>query len=354
MTGSKRIGRALVASLAVAWMVATTAAQAEPNAEDRETARSLMQEGRDLRDRGDLQAALKRFQAADGIMRVPTTGFEVARTQAALGLLIEARETIAAIRRSPAKPTDPQPFIDARNRAEEFDASLAQRVPSLTIVLDGVAPGSAVVTVDGERVPAAAVGLPRKLNPGHHVVSVRAADAEGSQEVDVAEKEVKELHIALSGGKAAASSPERTGAPEATAPAEGESASATKSHGPTLLTWVAGGAGAAAVVVGSISGLISISTTKSLSSECPMARCTTQSARSDFNSAQTAATVSNVSFIVGGVGAAVAVVSLVIGHRVSDSTGAPSSPPREAAAGGQGLRVTPWVGFTAAGLRGVF
>jgi hypothetical protein len=302
-----------------------------------------MQEGRDLRDRGDLQGALRRFKAADGIMRVPTTGFEVARTQAALGLLIEARETIATIRKTPAKSTDPQPFIDARNRAEEFDVSLAQRVPALTIVVDGAAPGSAAVTVDGVRVPPSALGLPRKLNPGHHVVLARAADAEATQEVDVAETEVKEIHMALTAGTKGAS-PAEAGAGFSS---QRESASA-KSHGPTVLTWMAAGVGGAGLVVGSVAGLVSIATTKSLSAECPMAKCTTLSAKSDFNSAHTMATVSNVSFIVAGVGAAGAVASLVLGHSTSDSAQASSSPH------GEGFRVTPWVGLAAAGLRGSF
>jgi hypothetical protein len=325
-------------------MLSATAAQAEPNAEDRETARSLMQEGRDSRDRGDLQGALRRFKAADGIMHVPTTGFEVARTQAALGLLIEARETIVTIRKTPARPTDPQPFIDARNRAEEFDASLAQRVPALTIVVDGAAPGSAAVTVDGVRVPPAALGLPRKLDPGHHVVLARAADAEATQEVDVAETEVKEIHMALTAGTKGTSPAD---AASGAVPSERESASA-KSHGPPLLTWVAAGVGGAGLVVGSVAGLVSIATTKSLSTECPMAKCTTASARSAFNSAHTMATVSNVSFIVAGAGAAGAVASLVLGHSTSDSAQASSS------AQGGGFRVTPWVGLAAAGLRGSF
>ena len=65
---------------------------------DRETARTLMQQGRELTAKGDLKEALKRFKGADDIMHVPTTGLEVARTQAPLGLLVEARDTIARIR----------------------------------------------------------------------------------------------------------------------------------------------------------------------------------------------------------------------------------------------------------------
>src|SRR4051794_22145874 len=78
-------------------------ASAEPTASGKETARGLMTEARDLRDKNDLRGALSRFQAADAIMRVPTTGLEVARTEAALGLLVEARDTIHRVLAIPAE-----------------------------------------------------------------------------------------------------------------------------------------------------------------------------------------------------------------------------------------------------------
>src|SRR5947207_9657736 len=59
----------LALSLAVA-----SPALAAPSAADRETARALVVEGKQRRDKGDLPGALESFKAADAIMRVPTTG----------------------------------------------------------------------------------------------------------------------------------------------------------------------------------------------------------------------------------------------------------------------------------------
>src|SRR5271169_6333782 len=98
--GSSR-ARAAGWIVAFASILGTTSARAEPSAADRETARTLMQQGRELRAKGDLKEALKRFQAADEIMHVPSTGLEVAKSQVAIGELVEARDTIAAIRRVP-------------------------------------------------------------------------------------------------------------------------------------------------------------------------------------------------------------------------------------------------------------
>jgi hypothetical protein len=313
-----------------------------------------MQEGRDLRDKGDLQAALARFQAADGIMRVPTTGFEVARTQVALRLLIEARDTIAAIRKTPAKPTDPQPFTEARGRADELDASLAQRIPALTVVVDGVAPGAATVTVDGVRIPAAAVGLPRKLNPGRHTVLARTTDAESGEEVDLAEKEQKEVHLTLVAGTIGTVSAVSSTSPAGAAASPGGEPTPGKSHAPTLVSWVAAGVTGVGLVVGGVTGLVSISKTSSLANECPMARCSTPTARKDFDTAHSLATVSNASFIAAGVGAAVVVGSLVIGHPAGGATSTADPKPREERGRSQALRVTPWIGLAAAGIRGSF
>src|SRR5260370_39928772 len=117
MMGSRRMRLVLVAAMGAIGAGTTIAgsASADPTAADRETARSLMQEGRELREKGDLQGALKRFQAADGIMHVPTTGLEVARTQATLGLLVGARDTIATIPKAPSQATDPEPMPETRN-----------------------------------------------------------------------------------------------------------------------------------------------------------------------------------------------------------------------------------------------
>src|SRR5262249_1001249 len=65
-------------------------AYAEPSAADRETARSLMNEGDAKFDAKNYAQALKAYQGAHAIMGLPSTGYAVARTQAALGQLVEA------------------------------------------------------------------------------------------------------------------------------------------------------------------------------------------------------------------------------------------------------------------------
>ena len=323
-----------------ALLLATTPARAEPTASDRATARTLMQQGRDLRDKGDLKEALKRFQAADDMVHAPSTAYELARTQVALGLLVEARDTLAAIRRIPAKPNDPAPFKEARAKAEELDSTLASRVPSLTITLKGAPDGETpAVSIDGEQIPAGAIGLPRAVNPGHHVVVVNGPTTEGKQEIDMREAEQKPMEVAL-----VAKPPQAIASEEPTAKEPEQPLPPHTSHSPTLLTWDALGLTVVAVAVGTVTGAMSLSKKSALQRECTNDVCG-PSSYADYSSANSLATVSTIAFSVAGVGAVVAIVTLAAGH------GVPTPPPAQSASR---PTVTPWIGLGAAGVRGTF
>src|SRR5262245_66695671 len=82
-------------------MLSSALAVAAPSAQDRERARGFMDLGDDKTAAGDLEGALKAYQAADGIMGVPTTGLEVARALEKLGRLIEARDACVRVTRFP-------------------------------------------------------------------------------------------------------------------------------------------------------------------------------------------------------------------------------------------------------------
>src|SRR5258708_6843334 len=249
------------------WMASVLAVQlapslalADPTSADRETARVLMQQARELRAKGDPREALKRFRAADDIMHVPTTALEVARTEVALGLLVEARDAIAAIRLTPSTPSEPAPFKEARTNADELDASLNGRIPALTITVKGAPAGETPsVTVDGAQLPAGVLGLPRTVDPGHHVVVAKTAHGEGSVEVDVREGDQKPVEVAL----VATSSP-GPDEPSTSEPAPETPPPATTSHSPTVLTWLGIGLAGAGVAVGSVGGALSLSKTSAL------------------------------------------------------------------------------------------
>ncbi len=345
----------LMASLLAAALGISAVASAEPSAADKETARGLMTEGRADRDKGDLKGALKAFVGADAIMHVPTTGLEVAKSQAALGLLLEARETAIRVTRIGDRANDPPPFKQARDAASAMSDDLAARIPSLTVTVknvpDGVTPE---VTIDDAPIPAEGLGQPRKLDPGHHVIVAKGGGVDAKQEIDLAEKDQKQLAVELpAGGAAVVATTGGTGGAATTVdtPPGGDESTSHKSGGSKVLMIGGFGLAGAGVIAGSITGILSMSQTNSIKSsgQCSGTVCGPKE-NSDISSAKSMATISTVSFIVAGGGAVLGIIGLLTGN----SSGAPSATPEKPPADESTSRIEPWLGLGAAGLRGTF
>lgn len=351
--------RLLLASSLVAVAVAlSSVASAEPTAADKETARGLMAEGRADRDKGDLKAALKAFSGADAIMHVPTTGLEVAKTQAALGLLVEARDTALRVSRSPAAPGEPPPFKQARDAANTLNDDIESRIPSVTVTVKNVPDGATpVVTIDDASLPLAVLGEPRKVNPGHHVIVAKAGGADAKQEIDLAEKEHKDVAIELPAPSASAAAAgggtDTTGATsDTTATPEQPETTGGKSGFSKALTIGGISLAGAGVVAGTITGILSMSKTNGIksSSFCQGTACGPPE-YSDISTARTMATISTISFVAAGAGAVFGIVGLLTGNSSSAGSTAPEKPPGDDSTTS---RIEPWLGVGAAGLRGTF
>jgi hypothetical protein len=274
--------------LALTW---TTAAAADPSESAKETARGLMAEGRELRDKRDLSGALARFQAADALMGVPTTGFEIARTQTDMGLLIEARATLRRVLAITERPDDPEPFKLARDKAKALDAELGQRIGAVRVRVRGAAQNEVSVTVDQDQIPSAALELPFRVNPGRHRVLVRSGGKEQLREIEVPERET----IAVSFELGAAARAPRANAVPASAPPD-----SARGKVPTL-TYVGGGLGVAGLVVGGVSGVVALSKKQAAQRGCVANRCP-PATWDDLDAARSFATASTFGFLIAGLG----------------------------------------------------
>src|SRR5262245_55861753 len=136
MASERRTGRVGVALLLACSLLARPSLGA-PTAAEKETARSLMKSARAKRKSGDLHGALKDFTAARAIMPVTTTGLEMGKTQLELGLLVEARDTLLEVARSPEERGEPKPITEARTAASELAKEILPRIPSARIELHG-------------------------------------------------------------------------------------------------------------------------------------------------------------------------------------------------------------------------
>lgn len=330
---SRRTLFALALAACTLGVATPTLAFAEPTAAERETARGLMAQGRTQREAKDFRAALATFQAADAIMHVPTTGYEVARTQEMMGQLVEARDTLLRVLRIPEQPNEPAPFKEARTKAQALSDELEARVPAVRIALKGAAEGTPTVTIDGTAIPSAALSVPFKLNPGHHVFEAKTKTATGKAELDVAEKQTVDVEITLVSTAPEAPPPEK--------PPEEPPPPPPRPPANHTLTYSAFGVGAVGVVLGSVTGFLSISKKNDAANGCTNNKCP-PATYDKIDSANTMATISTASFIVAGVGVGVGIISLVL-----RSDPAPAAP-------ATGLRATPWIGLGSAGVSGSF
>lgn len=311
-TGSvSRVARAALLGFALSSVFVTSSAGAQSLA-DKETARALMDQGDAKRDAKDYKGALKAYEGADAIMHVPTTGLEVARMQAQLGMLLEARDTLSRVVRIPAKAGEPAPFVAARKAADQLNEELAKRVPAVQLEIKGGDPGRPpTVTIDGESVPPAVLTVPRKVNPGTHVIVVKSGPVEKTEQVVVAEKETKTVAIDLAAPPPVAE-PEPVQVQTTDDPAgRGSSANTGK-----VLMFGGFGLAAVGIGIGAVTGLMSMSKVDEIKPDCVGDQCP-ESRAGDIDDAKSLGNISTIAFIAGGAFAAVGIVGVVMsnGHK---------------------------------------
>lgn len=192
-------------ALALAGLSAASEAIAEPTSADKETARHLLKEGDEKFEARDFAGALKAYQAAHAIMQVPTTGLSLAKAQIERGLLVEARDTLLQVARSTKEPGETPAFSRARDEATALAQRLAERIPSLTLVVEGAPSDASVdVAIDGVAVPEAASGAPRKVNPGAHALTAYAKGFKPvSRSVNLREGDNEKVALKLVAGEGA-------------------------------------------------------------------------------------------------------------------------------------------------------
>jgi hypothetical protein len=340
VTSSRRLALSFAFCFAVLPPALAAAQPHVPSAQELETARTLYKEGKELRARGDLRGALEKLQAAHALGNTPVTGIELARTEVMLGQLVEAREVCLYIARIPVALDETEKSAEARTEAASLAEELRPKIGTLLARVEGLAAGEpAHLSIDGAAVPDAAFGEAQKVNPGKHVVVVRAGEGPAAREVRgeavVAEGQAAEVAITVPPPPAMTPPPPPPPQPEPPAPSPGA--------GPTIVrigfaTAIAGGA------VGLIAGLTTMNKKGQLPPECPKVGTVNDcpentGAAQDLNTARTWGNVSTAAFVIGGAGVVVGVVGLL--------TSKPARP-KDAAF------VSPWLGLGAAGVYGRF
>jgi hypothetical protein len=266
---------------------------------------------------------------------------------AALRQPVEAREVCLGVGRIPPFAQETQRSQEARGEASRIAEAEKSKIGSLRIRVTGVPAGwEPTVIVDGAAVPAAALGEPRAVNPGAHLITARVGSGvETKATLEVSEGEPKELEIGVrpppEGEKPG---PAPTPAPRPVEPAPAERKSNT-------FATVAFTVGGVAALVGVVSGLAAMSGESDLEKKCLNKQCGRE-LHDDLDSAETLGNVSTAFFVIAGVAVGAGLVSIIS----SASSRSASLSPRTATAGGRSgkVSVTPVFGLGGGGLRGSF
>jgi hypothetical protein len=311
-------------ALSLSPVLQSAVAHAAPSAADRESARALLKEGDTKTESNDLSGALKAYQAAHEIMGLPSTGFAVARTQAALGLLVEARDSALLVTHIPARSGESGPIVKARADARKLADDLANRIGSIQVTLSGPPPGTDVaVTFDGEAVPTTSLELPRKANPGKHVLQASAPGFnDAREELSLAEGQSATVTLTLTPGAgaeqgSAGASAAATSSPFAPVQTDEQKAPTHKHLSP--LVWAGFGVGAAGLITGTVTGVLHLTKISSIKDRyCGGGTSCDPGYQEQVDNARTTATIADIAFGVGIAGVAVGVVGLFLSPSSSD------------------------------------
>jgi hypothetical protein len=318
---AKRSPRWLLGSALLAGLCLARPAAAQPNAEDRASARSLAAEGYDALERKDYATAVDRFRHADALVHAPTISVDLARALVGSGKLVEASERYQLVIREGVPKGSPASWKQALEDAQKESAALEPRLAWVVIHVMG--PLDPEVTIDGVRVPEGSLGARRAADPGQCEVRATAPGFEPAvEQVKLGEGEEQTVTLVLKklppGPK-----PEVESEPQPVAPV------AKKEEPNRVPAWIAFGVGGAGLVVGTVTGVIALQAHSDLAEQCPNDTCTPapedeQQVRSDVSRYHTFGTISGIGFVVALAGAVTGTVLLV--------TGTPSqpSPPKAA------------------------
>ena len=253
--GSRRALHAVAFSaLTLGLCLGTPARAEEPDAGTRMAARELAMSGAEAFDKQDFASALDQFQRAESLYKVPSISVMVARCLARAGRVVEAVDKYEETLRVPLDPAAPEAFKRAVADAITEVEAVRARVARLEVRLPADAPSGSSVTLDGQIVPVALLGVPKPVDPGTHRLSARAPGrAPYATEVSLPEGGRQTVQISF----AAAAAPSTPDAPATTA-----------RRRPSPLTIALLGGGGLAIAAGTVTGITALSHKASLDAAC--------------------------------------------------------------------------------------
>jgi len=262
---------------------------------------------------GQHDQALSGFRASYDIVASPNSLFMAVRVLQAMGRNVAAyKEALNVIAAADEAAKTNAKYEKTSTAARTKLGELKESIGVVTVNV--AAPPGAVLTVNGQPIDAARWGTELPVEPGPLTVVLRLA-AGG--------EETKSLSVVAGGVLTVDIAPPVAAAPTAdpgldTAPPPGDD-SADGGSDLRLYAYIAGGVGAAGMVMFGIFGGLTLGEYSSLEDQCPDGSCTDEQS-GDGDAGRTYQTVANVGVIVGAVGLA-AGAGLFVASLMQDDEG---------------------------------
>ncbi|WP_438020285.1 hypothetical protein WMF18_14975 [Sorangium sp. So ce315] len=321
-------------ALACALGAVTLAARAAPvHAQDVAAAEALFHRGLAAMQAGRYETGCPALNESYRLDPRPGTLFAVAECEARSGKIATAATRYGDYLAIFARLS---PDAQAKQQGREKVATrrrdaLLPDIPELTLSLPPDAPEGTIVRRGEVTLGAPMLGVPLPIDPGEHVVTTQAPGAPPlEQRISIAKGEKKQITLQVNAAPAASAGAAARG-PEAGRPAASQPALLAPAAGPAPQpaapaapqpgasarhgSWhrtgaiVAGGVGAAGLVVGGVTGALAFVEKATVDDNCVGTRCNPEGMRA-VESSRTFALASTIGLAVGvvGLGAAVALL----------------------------------------------
>jgi len=148
---------------------------------DKDAARNLFKEGYELQAAGRYAEALERFKRSEQVYPAPTALLHIAECEAQLQRLVEAAETYRELTRQQLPAGSPPPFVAAQAQGAAELQQIEPRIPHVRITVAPENVPGVSVSVDGQPMNVALLGVDRAIDPGEHKVGATAPGYERTE-----------------------------------------------------------------------------------------------------------------------------------------------------------------------------
>jgi hypothetical protein len=305
------------------------------HAQNPAAAEALFEQARAAMAAGSYDIACARFRDSDKLDPAVGTRFNLADCEERRGRVATAWSLFRGVLSELAQDDDRRPIAEERARA------LLPRIPYLKMQPSAHAPSGVRVRIDGVELGEGSFGLALPMDPGAHDLVLIPPEGGAGQQSTFAlrEGEHRDLPIQLSGARASSGPAPADETPGASTPS-------TADGSQQKWAYVAGGVGAAGVVVGAVTGIITLNKKSTANANCSDDRHVCNRAGVDANeSGKTFGTLSAVGLGVGVIGLAAGAYLWLTAPQPSPTAAHPSIPLRRAFRMSPEVACAPGTGF---------